>query len=548
MLKAKGSAKALFIAVMMASLTIGCSDASTQRWNEFWGVDGKSRRRPVRSSPGGAQQAANAGDRNGAGRDNAAESVSAGKTSEEPVANGAGASEAGGDVVDRDVDAYVSSMNPPPKSDYEPNDHMSKIHRQQDPNRHKRIETAARQDASAGGDVEPANDSALSRYEKNTGVQVAEAPEAKPAEPQREEPSVAATADPAPAEEKPVVRTAAKREEPAKRQTPPVQNAAAEPMAGEPVGVQANAAPRRIVDEPEPTNNGTESSGKLPELDEISVTAGPKPDPAEPADSSNNATVSANTPSEAITQASLADSFQDRIEAQEAIVARDPNNLEEQYRLRMMYLVDGQDDKAKAVIPGVDADIQDIMSAQIDSLISARSTSGRDPATWATRQLESLEELRRLVKQRADLVVPKVVLCTEVENYGRYKPIEPAEFKAGRSHRVLIYIEVDNFTSKTTNSGMYRTLLTVRQTLMTKEGKVVWSDKTENIEDIARRPRRDFFLTMGPITIPKSLPPGEYLLKFEVEDMFAAKMNSGVAKMRIMDNAAPALAGERLPE
>jgi hypothetical protein len=62
----------------------------------------------------------------------------------------------------------------------------------------------------------------------------------------------------------------------------------------------------------------------------------------------------------------------------------------------------------------------------------------------------------------------------------------------------------------------------------------MWSKRDENIEDLARQQRRDFYLTIGPIAIPKALPPGEYTLKVEVEDMQAGKLNSSVAEFRIV--------------
>jgi hypothetical protein len=81
---------------------------------------------------------------------------------------------------------------------------------------------------------------------------------------------------------------------------------------------------------------------------------------------------------------------------------------------------------------------------------------------------------------------------------------------------------------------MYRTLLSVRQSLLTKSGEELWSTHDANIEDIARQRRRDFFLTLGPWSIPKTLGPGSYILKVEVEDVLAGKINSGVAKFKMV--------------
>jgi len=119
--------------------------------------------------------------------------------------------------------------------------------------------------------------------------------------------------------------------------------------------------------------------------------------------------------------------------------------------------------------------------AQVRSLITAKSTAQKDPAAWANKQLEALENLRGLVRAKADLKVPAVVICNAIEGYGRYTPIEPPEFKAGQQNLVLVYIEVDNFGTEKTSSGLHRTLLSVRQSLLNKAGEELWSSRDENI-------------------------------------------------------------------
>ncbi len=154
--------------LLMAATSVGCSQSDKQRWNEFWGVDSKPRRRTVRTAPANSQQASN--DRPNEAKPSPAEDVK--PESNTPTGDNPSESTAQG-AVDSDVDDYVARMNPPPKSDYEPNDHMSKIQRQQDPNRHKRIESAAHQDEGEGQTSPESGDAtAMNRYERNTGVAV----------------------------------------------------------------------------------------------------------------------------------------------------------------------------------------------------------------------------------------------------------------------------------------------------------------------------------------------------------------------------------------
>ncbi|HKQ49262.1 MAG TPA: hypothetical protein VJZ71_14415 [Phycisphaerae bacterium] len=263
----------------------------------------------------------------------------------------------------------------------------------------------------------------------------------------------------------------------------------------------------------------------------------PKPEQAPPAMETTareepvaSAPIAVNAPA----SRAAGDATQKKVRAQEAIAAANPDNVEEQFKLRMLYLVEGQDQKALAPSPGLDAETQEIMFGQLRAVQAAGMPNSPDPAIWANRQLEALEKLRGLLRSKADLLVPKVELCRAIDGFGRYEPFDPLEFKAGGKNRVLLYIEVDNFKSETTASGMYRTLLSVRESLMNKNGEELWSAKDDNIEDLARGKRRDFYLTIGPLAIPKSLAPGEYVFKVEVEDVLGGKINSNVVRFKMV--------------
>ncbi len=520
------SVMGLVFFLALPALNIGCSEAQKQQWNDFFSGGGRQKR-TVQSTP--ERGASTRDETRTASAQTPAQDSSAGNAAAETSGDGT-AAEPSNDI-DSDVEAYAARMRPVKETEYHPNDHTSKIHRQQDPQRTKRIHDAAAQsDGTGEPPADGTSDNVMARHE----VDAPTAPKVSNGSPHG--------AKNEPASEESIVRTASAHDEPVHKPTTTLDNpkhhetAANETSSydSKPI-VAANSTPASIENatSPEESSESTEQTG-LPELIDVTVSAAPEPqlESASDAGEPPSGAMAANSGS---ANATSETSMAARIAALEMRVAADPNNLEEQYRLRMMYLVDGQDDKAKEIIPGVDADLQGIITAQIESLILARSTSGRDPATWATRQLESIEELRRLIKERADLVVVRVVLCIEVSGFGRYKPIEPAEFKAGRpNNQALIYTEIDNFTSKRTNNGMYRTLLSTRQTLLTVDGRELWSEHSENIEDLSRRPLRDFYLCSLPIKIPRNLTPGEYVYKVEVEDVLAGKINSNTTRFKIV--------------
>gem|GEM_PF-2146732 len=509
-----------WLGVAALSLVIaGCSEASKTRWNNFWGMNQPEEKRPV--AKGRRDRDAKARPKKVARSDSPKPEKRAGRDSRPAE-------------VGQEVDKYVAAMPPRGGRTYVDDDLTSKIERQQDPNRRRRIKNAAATRSPAGrrgGDGVAAR--SPNRTDGSTpGIrsESGRSPVMQAAE--KEQP-------PIPAESR-SDRSRLNGEDSASTGRP------LSPALGEQIGGGAGdtsdsatgpgtSDAAKVGDGDSGRTDGRLGSESLPAeapvLKNVRVAAAPEP-VAVKKPAATRKQPKAREPVAPIVKPQ--DNFAIDLAKQAELVRKDPNNIEEQYRLRMMYLINGEDEKALEPVPGVNADIQEIIEAQIKALISARSSSGRDPATWANRQLASIEELRRRMRARADLVIPKVVLCTAIEGFGRYEPIEPPEFLAGQKNLVLIYIEVDNFTSPKTPSGMYRTLLSVRQHLLTRDGQEMWSKRDENIEDLARQQRRDFFLVIGPIAIPKALAPGEYSLKVEVEDMQAGKLNSSVAKFKIV--------------
>lgn len=217
----------------------------------------------------------------------------------------------------------------------------------------------------------------------------------------------------------------------------------------------------------------------------------------------------------------------------EAKVTASPNDVDQQVRLRMLYAAIGQDDKAIAPTPGMNTDVQELVGGLMKTLLEARSSGGRDPAASATKQLAAMEELRNSLKSRADLSIPVLAICNRIEDYGRYQTIDPPDFPGGVASKALLYVELANFKSEKMPAGEYRTLLSMRTSLLTADGAEVWSEVDDNIQDLAPRPRTEFYL-MKPLFLPATLVPGDYVVKTEMEDKLGAKTNSKTTRLRIL--------------
>src|SRR5262249_28423752 len=91
------------------------------------------------------------------------------------------------------------------------------------------------------------------------------------------------------------------------------------------------------------------------------------------------------------------------IQELESAVTKQPNDLEKQLRLRMLYAVLGLEDKALAPTPGMNGDAIEMVRGLVKPMLEVCRESNRDPAACATRQLAAVEELRSFLRTRADL-------------------------------------------------------------------------------------------------------------------------------------------------
>ena len=204
----------------------------------------------------------------------------------------------------------------------------------------------------------------------------------------------------------------------------------------------------------------------------------------------------------------------------EAAVKAHPEQLDNQFKLRLLYLATDQDDKAAGPIAAGDP-VQAHLATALFGLLTSAKSAIRQPTTSPAPALLAAEELHRLLGQQAPVVIPKIALVTRVNSFGDYEAVNPARFSAGQGVHVFLYTEVSNFRSEPTPDGRLRTLLAEKVEIFDSTGKVIWKQSADNIEDKVLSPRRDFFVPLE-VRLPAGTPAGEYVLKATIEDKLGA--------------------------
>lgn len=168
---------------------------------------------------------------------------------------------------------------------------------------------------------------------------------------------------------------------------------------------------------------------------------------------------------------------------------------------------------------------RELVAAVMDGLTNFRNALRADNNMLLSRKVKPLMELADRLRSQAELNIPTLALCTQVDAFGVYEPIDPVRFIAGKEHKAIIYCEVENFASAPlgADNKLWETKLTQEAVLYTESGMPVWVDKAGNIADRSRNRRHDFFIVKK-VTLPSTLTIGRYLLKVTVQDQQAKRV------------------------
>jgi hypothetical protein len=225
-----------------------------------------------------------------------------------------------------------------------------------------------------------------------------------------------------------------------------------------------------------------------------------------PADASNQA-VSA-------LPASTGDSLEQKFAQRVRDYPRD-TGAQLDYQL-LQFLHDEQVPQLDALAP-LQAEDRELISATMDGLSNFRNALRSGDNARFSAKVAPLIEMADRLRSQAELNIPTLALCSKVDGFGAYDPIEPARFVAGKDHMVVLYCEVENFTSRQDAKQLWVTRFQQEAVLYTETGLPIWEDKTKGIVDMSRNRRHDFFIVKL-VKLPANLTVGRYLMKVSVVD------------------------------
>lgn len=186
-----------------------------------------------------------------------------------------------------------------------------------------------------------------------------------------------------------------------------------------------------------------------------------------------------------------------------------------QARLRLLYLAAGRRDDTMKPISGLPPAEDEFWTKELFGLrtwLDSEQEPNRQRRATAAAQELNLAAAR--LGQCGLLTVRNLGFCTKVASYGVYSKFDKDEFHAGQ--QVLIYAEIENFKSESTDKG-YHTALKASYQLFDGRGSRVDGQEFPAADDYCQNSRRDFFVRYF-LFMPEPLYEGKYTLRLTVED------------------------------
>jgi hypothetical protein len=212
-----------------------------------------------------------------------------------------------------------------------------------------------------------------------------------------------------------------------------------------------------------------------------------------------------------------------------------PKDLEGQMDYEMMLFIEGQPVPQMSAMSGLRGEDRDILSALMDGLSNFRSVVRSDNNLLLASKTRPLLDMADRLRAQSELILPTISLCSRVESFGVYTPIESSRFTAGRDNEVIVYCEVQNFQSRMSTENQWQTQLTQEMVLYTESGLPVWPAKSnaQPVTDLCHQLRHDFFIAKR-VTLPRNLTIGRYVLKITVTDQEANRVAEATTPVEIV--------------
>jgi len=177
---------------------------------------------------------------------------------------------------------------------------------------------------------------------------------------------------------------------------------------------------------------------------------------------------------------------------------------------------------------------REIIVTLMNGLVNFRHMTQTDPNALPSRIVGPLLKMSDLLREQTEMSIPTMQLCQSIVGLGTYEP-RSLTFQAGQIHKTYIYCEVENFSSRLNDKGLWETRLTMETVLYDSNGDAVHKGKDVVEPDLCRQRRRDFYVVKE-LHLPATLAPSRYILKVTIVDEQVKRIAENSLQIMMMAN------------
>jgi hypothetical protein len=201
--------------------------------------------------------------------------------------------------------------------------------------------------------------------------------------------------------------------------------------------------------------------------------------------------------------------------------------------LRMLRLLTGDTEKALEPIPHVSPAEQDYWSRQLFALATYLDHHTQpDDKRRAAASVTHLDEATASLRELGSLALRNLTFCKNVHGYGSIESFTEEQFSAGQ--QIALYVEIENYHSKTTEKGFITSLGSTYE-ILDEKGERITGAEFPDVDDLCRNRRRDFHIQYG-LALPEKIEPGRYQLQLVVKDRQSDKIGHATIAFEIRGN------------
>ena len=157
---------------------------------------------------------------------------------------------------------------------------------------------------------------------------------------------------------------------------------------------------------------------------------------------------------------------------------------------------------------------QALFQRAVNTIADAVRNSAKDDSTRSA----DIRSAVLALEDRVPLGVSDLRLCRKVNGFGSFEPLPTSALRAGQP--ILVYCELTGLRYQARDASYVSRLSSWVELISAREGAKIWEQSLGEAEDQCRSRRRDNYVNYR-ITLPQSLPAGDYRLRLTQTDLVA---------------------------